>query len=96
MNIEVAFCYSESNFYLKSVSVPAGSLVKDVLSYCNLAQQFPDVDFSSLKVGIFSELVSGERVLEEGDRVEYYRPLTISPMEKRRLLAANRDRKRKS
>lgn len=96
MNIEVAFCYSESRFFLETITVPTGSLVKDVLSYSSLAQQFPDVDFHSLKVGVFSEIVSEERVLEAGDRVEFYRPLVITPMEKRRLLAANRDRKKKT
>lgn len=95
MNIEIVFCASESNCVIESVTLPAGTLVKDVLSYGSLTQQFPDIDFSSLKVGIYSEQVTGERVLKEGDRVEFYRPLVISPMEKRRLLAANRERKGK-
>ncbi len=92
MKIEVVFCNSPSEHFLQSVDIPSGTLVKDVLSYCDLEQNFPNIEFSSLAVGIFSKKVSFDTELTAGDRVEFYRPLTISPMEKRRLLAANRKR----
>lgn len=40
-----------------------------------------------LDIGIFSQKTSLDTLLEEGDRVEIYRPLTADPKEVRRQLA---------
>ncbi|HEY4291867.1 RnfH family protein [Luteibacter sp.] len=40
------------------------------------------------RLGIFATKVPADRVLEEGDRVEIYRPLILDPMEARRRRAA--------
>jgi putative ubiquitin-RnfH superfamily antitoxin RatB of RatAB toxin-antitoxin module len=37
---------------------------------------------------VFAKKVPADRVLEEGDRVELYRPLILDPMEARRRRAA--------
>ena len=40
------------------------------------------------RLGIYAKKVPAEQVLEEGDRVELYRPLTLDPMEARRRRAS--------
>lgn len=40
------------------------------------------------RLGVFAKKVPADRVLEEGDRVELYRPLILDPMEARRRRAA--------
>ncbi len=42
---------------------------------------------SSMTVGVFSQKVSIDYLLREGDRLEIYRPLTADPKEVRRQLA---------
>jgi len=47
---------------------------------------------AEIAVGVFGQLVALDYVLSEGDRVEVYRPLAISPAERRRQRAAKRNR----
>lgn len=42
---------------------------------------------SELELGIFSQKIEHDHLLESGDRVEIYRPLTADPKEVRRQLA---------
>ena len=39
------------------------------------------------RLGVFAKKVAADRVLEEGDRLELYRPLILDPMEARRRRA---------
>lgn len=50
-----------------------------------LLEEHPGLDTS--RIGIFGEQVEPDRLLEDGDRVEIYRPLTADPKEVRRELA---------
>lgn len=45
------------------------------------------ISMSELELGIFSQKIEHDHLLEEGDRVEVYRPLTADPKEVRRQLA---------
>ena len=51
---------------------------------------FPELDLSQAPLGIFGKAVGKpeERVLEEGERVEIYRPLIADPKEVRKQRAA--------
>lgn len=42
---------------------------------------------SDIELGVFSQKIAHDHLLEEGDRVEIYRPLTADPKEVRRQLA---------
>ena len=42
---------------------------------------------SDLSLGVFAQKVTLDTLLEDGDRVEIYRPLTADPKEVRRQLA---------
>ena len=55
-----------------------------------LAAEFPELDLASCPLGIFGKALANpeERVLEEGDRVEVYRPLLADPKEMRKARAA--------
>ena len=82
---------------LLSVSVPAGSSVRQALFASGMQSRFPELDLAECPVGIFGKAVKDPsvRLLEAGDRIEIYRPLLADPMEVRRLRAAkarlNRD-----
>ena len=44
-----------------------------------MLNQFPDIDLKTQKVGIFGRIAKLNKVLEDGDRVEIYRPITADP-----------------
>lgn len=73
---------------LRAVKVPAGSTVEQALSLSGVASEFPELDLAHCPVGIFGKAVKRARALQEGDRIEIYRPLLADPMEVRRLRAA--------
>ena len=67
------------------LTLAEGATVLDALHESGLYTSHPEV--KEMPVGIFSTLVSLNRVLKIGDRVELYRPLLIDPKEKRRQRA---------
>lgn len=68
-----------------SCSLMPGSTVRDALEKSQIFQDYPETQ--GLKIGIFSQPVSLEHILHEGDRIEIYRPLMQDPKEKRRQRA---------
>ena len=66
-----------------------GATVNDALSKVAAASEFADVDLANIPVGIFGRVVTdrNER-LNEGDRIELYRPLTVDPKTARRRRAS--------
>jgi len=46
-----------------------------------------DTPINELNIGVFAQKVTADYLLEEGDRVEIYRPLSADPKEVRRQLA---------
>lgn len=75
IEVEVAAAWPHEQ-RLVSLQVAAGSCVATALT----AAGFPDAQ----DVGIFGERVTHDRVLENGDRVEIYRPLVADPRQARR------------
>jgi len=72
---------------LVSLEMPAGTTVGEALAASRLAQRFPSIDPARCKIGIFGKVTSLGTVLQEGDRVEVYRPLIAEPKEARRRRA---------
>lgn len=52
-----------------------------------ILHEFLEIDLNKNKIGLFSEICSLSKVLNENDRVEIYRCLAIDPMEARRQRA---------
>jgi putative ubiquitin-RnfH superfamily antitoxin RatB of RatAB toxin-antitoxin module len=68
-------------------SVVAGATVLEAIRASGLLEQFPELDVSSLTVGIWGRPCLLDAGLNAGDRVEIYRPLAMDPKEARRLRA---------
>jgi hypothetical protein len=47
----------------------------------------PEIDLGHFKVGIYGKLTKLSQALEDGDRVEIYRPLIADPKEARKRRA---------
>ena len=89
IRIEVVYAAPDRQVLL-AVDVPVGTSVSQAVLMCGMEREFPELDLSQCPVGIFGKVVSdpASRVLEEGERIEIYRPLLADPMEVRRLRAA--------
>ena len=82
LEVEVVYARPEQQMLIQ-VSVPAGSTVRDAIVRSNILSDVPGLHLETLAVGIFARRVTLDYVLQAGDRVEIYRPLTLSPVEPR-------------
>ena len=77
----------ESQQILRELVVNSPCSVRQAIEYSTILRECPEINLAINKVGIFGHRVSLETRLNEGDRVEIYRPLKIDPKEIRRLRA---------
>jgi putative ubiquitin-RnfH superfamily antitoxin RatB of RatAB toxin-antitoxin module len=64
-----------------------GSTVGEAIRASGLLAECPEIDMNRNRVGIFGRLAQLEAPLQDGDRVEIYRPLNADPKEARRRRA---------
>ena len=86
--VEVAYALPDKQAIVP-VLVPEGATALEAAHKSRIAEQFDELEISDdLKLGIFGKAVSPGQVLQEGDRVEIYRPLKADPKEVRKARAA--------
>jgi putative ubiquitin-RnfH superfamily antitoxin RatB of RatAB toxin-antitoxin module len=87
--VEVVYALADKQKLL-SLNVPYGTTVRQAAVQSGMGAHFPGLDLSGSPLGIFGKAVPRpeERVLEEGERVEIYRPLIADPKEVRKQRAA--------
>lgn len=82
----VAFASAEQQFHL-AVPYQNGMTALDAIQQSGIGEQVSLPE--PLQLGIFgSRLTDAQQLLQPGDRVEIYRPLTINPKDIRRKRAA--------
>ena len=87
MRVEVAYALPDAQYVIE-LTLADGATVADALSRVKTAPGFVDLDLDQMRVGIYGSVVADRtQRLEEGDRLEVYRPLTVDPMTARRLRA---------
>ncbi|EQC00056.1 RnfH family protein [Photorhabdus temperata] len=86
INVEVVYALSDRQ-YLRTVKLSQGATVEQAIVASGLLTLRNDIDLQKNKVGIYSRPVKLTDILEEGDRVEIYRPLLADPKEMRRKRA---------
>ncbi|MDT8282622.1 MAG: RnfH family protein [Gammaproteobacteria bacterium] len=87
INVEVAYALPEKQV-IRAVNVDAGTSIGAAIVQSGIMMDFPDLELEDAKVGIFGKVAAMTTVLNEGDRVEIYRPLIADPKEVRRKRAA--------
>ena len=95
IEIEVAYALPERQIILV-MNVPKGTRARDAVRRAGLEHEFPEIDLSGSRIGVFGRSVEDDHVLRAGDRVEIYRPLQMDPREARRRLAARGETMRRS
>ncbi len=87
--MRVAVVYADAERQpLASLEVRPGATVAEALQAAAKLPEFAGLRLLAMPVGLYGELVALEQVLEEGDRVELYRPLAMDPREARRRRAS--------
>jgi putative ubiquitin-RnfH superfamily antitoxin RatB of RatAB toxin-antitoxin module len=94
IRIEVAYA-TPARQTLLELEVAAGTTVGEAIGLSGIEGAHPEMDSSVAQVGIFGRLVSRDTVLEEGDRVEIYRPLQTDPKNARRQRVGGKGRRPK-
>ena len=84
--VEVVYALPEKQ-YQHSVKLAEGSTVEQAIQASGILELRRDIDLSENKVGIFSRPVKLGDKVQDGDRIEIYRPLIADPKELRRQRA---------
>jgi putative ubiquitin-RnfH superfamily antitoxin RatB of RatAB toxin-antitoxin module len=89
ISVEVAYADVDRQLLL-TVQVAPGTTVHQAVTLSGMAQAFAAVALLECPMGIFGRRIDDPagHVLEDGDRIEIYRPLIADPMEVRRMRAA--------
>jgi putative ubiquitin-RnfH superfamily antitoxin RatB of RatAB toxin-antitoxin module len=86
IRVEVVYALP-SRQRVERVTAPIGSTAREVIESSELLSQFPEIDLARNRIGIYSRLIELNAVVQEGDRIEIYRPLQADPKSVRRQLA---------
>ena len=78
---------------LTVVTLPAPATVADAIGASRVLERRPELAATAPDVGIWGRSCALTQVLQDGDRVEIYRPLTVDPKEARRVRAEVRRRR---
>lgn len=89
VSVEVV-CATADRQVLKRLQLPAGSTAREAALQSGLQDEFPGIDLAGAPLGIFGKALATPetRLLEDGDRVEVYRPLLADPKDVRKRRAA--------
>jgi len=89
IKVSVVYATTEKQWLYES-NVARGTSAQELIELSGFMQEvggLRDESISELNIGVYSEKIALDYLLEEGDRVEIYRPLTADPKEVRRQLA---------
>ncbi len=83
--VRLSVCYARPDaVFLEDVEVPAGTTIIGAIQASGLITAYPEVDPTTLRVGVYGKLKALDTVVRDGDRVEVYRVLTADPKTARR------------
>lgn len=75
VTVEVVYASSDVQF-INEVELARGATIEDVIVLSGVLEQYPVIDLSKNKVGIFGAIKPLTEKVNEGDRIEIYRPVT--------------------
>jgi|SRR5271165_145605 len=78
--------------YVLDIQLPRGATVGAAIEASGILDTVPQLRQGPLDVGIFGRSCALQDPVQEGDRVEIYRPLEADPKDARRRRAASKGR----
>jgi uncharacterized protein len=85
--VEVAYALPSKQVIIP-VKVSENATAEEAIISSGILKQFPEIDLTQNKIGVFGKLSKLDAPLRHLDRVEIYRPLIADPKEVRRKRAA--------
>jgi putative ubiquitin-RnfH superfamily antitoxin RatB of RatAB toxin-antitoxin module len=92
IRVEVVYATPEKQV-LRALDVDEGATVVQAIALSGIGEEFDNMELKHKQVGIFSQKVSLDHVLRQGDRIEIYRPLIADPKQVRRERAEKAKKK---
>ena len=83
IHVEVVYALREEQI-LVEVELERGASVRHAILRSGILPRFPEIDVERTPVGIFGKVAGLDTPLDDGDRVEIYRPLLVDPKDARR------------
>lgn len=90
MRVDVVYAEARAQWVL-DVELPAGATVEQAIRASGILSRLPTIDLARNAVGIHGNRARLTDPLQDGDRVEIYRPLIVDPKEARRRRAIKRN-----
>lgn len=78
MKIGIAYALPHRQAWF-DIEMPDGTTVQDAINRSGILKQFPEIDLEKNKVGVYGKVSKLDAVLNDGDRVEIYRPIICDP-----------------
>ncbi len=78
MKIGITYALPQRQVWF-DVELPDGATVQDAIDRSGILKQFPEINLEQQKVGVFGKVSKLDTLLNGGDRVEIYRPITCDP-----------------
>lgn len=78
MKVGIAYALPHRQAWF-DIEMPDGATVQDAIERSGIIKQFPEINLEQNKVGIFGKVSKLDAVLNDGDRVEIYRPIICDP-----------------
>lgn len=82
INVIVAYATPEKQVEIP-IAVEVNCTVAIAIRRSGMLEQFPEINFAINKAGLNGKLVKLDSLMQDGDRVEIYRPLIIDPKQAR-------------
>jgi putative ubiquitin-RnfH superfamily antitoxin RatB of RatAB toxin-antitoxin module len=76
MKFSVAHAAGSASFWQELESTEELS-AEQAIRQSKLLNEFPDLDLTSLKIGVFGKICQMNQLIQEGDRVEVYLPSLV-------------------
>ena len=95
LTIEVVYALPDQQVVIP-LTVDDDTNIEQAILASGILTQFPEIDLTQNRVGIYSRLAKLSDGLLDGDRIEIYRPLLEDPREIRRRRAKEQAEKQKA
>ncbi|MFQ5658798.1 MAG: RnfH family protein [Gammaproteobacteria bacterium] len=90
LHVDVAYAHPQQSVIIP-LDVSRGTTIKQVIEQSGILETCPEIDLARNAVGVFSKVRELQSIVNDGDRVEIYRPLTVNPREARRMRAVRQN-----
>ncbi|WP_038369660.1 RnfH family protein [Brackiella oedipodis] len=90
MRVYVYYAAKPNHIWHRALELESGSTLQQALQRSRVLALHPELLRHSYGTGVFGKIKPLDYVLQEGDRIELYRPLRFDPMESRRRRAEHR------